>query len=689
MGDKSPRLHHLDLSRRRGNLEGIFDSVINKLPDLSMRPITRLADEDDYFNVTPFVKLEPFRRQRVFEKCISPELEARSSPTITTASPSLRSLTPTFTSISGSRQSTPTHSRSVNNRSSSPRLKNYEEQQSLLIGGAPVDSLRKNLKVSFGLSTGDQQRQSFNSSLSNKRLVDSESINKLKKPLKTTKLQMENKQKLEQRNTLLERYSHLKVDTPTSSLMLEEKLFNSSYDRLMRRSGGNRKSSNNFGRKEGCDVRGLVQNGYPYANPMPECMLTDDNIDNLHDIIVSSHQIEWKMLTPLRPSTDYEEKFFDKLINLHRLRYRSRVDELASFSPSTSFSTSSARSKSKVISENQSKQFSFAIPNSSPVVFRHTRHASSMRHQSHLYDYHLTASSNKTNNRQQVGRNVGMSTFRQRGDPVKVQQGFKRFKVMANASETNTRRRGSNFSMGVKVRSKFRRTSSQFNNNNNNNYLISVKSRQKQHLYQQQVSLNQRKWSSQSIDRLGLTLEPRVVPTLTLTTSDDNEFEGAEDKSGAIDRKTNQNAEANTSFRSSEQMVVSSSSGTLDSIGGDAGRKLTSAMDLPAQFREFSGGNPTSSKGITNRSSLDFELSFQDDFSYEDYSRFSKQRNRHLNLRGEGRGGDKSTIDQVDESNSNPNNDINSTNPHVTDIEEDEVDEIMSHLMSATSMAPR
>lgn len=65
---------------------------------------------------------------------------------------------------------------------------------------------------------------------------------------------------------------------------------------------------------------------YPFANPMPECMLTEHNIDNLRDIIVSSSDIEWKMLTPLRPTSDYEEKYFDKLLTLHRLRYKSRLE---------------------------------------------------------------------------------------------------------------------------------------------------------------------------------------------------------------------------------------------------------------------------------------------------------------------------------------------------------------------------
>lgn len=65
---------------------------------------------------------------------------------------------------------------------------------------------------------------------------------------------------------------------------------------------------------------------YPFANPMPDCMLTDENIDNLREIIISSVNIEWKMLTPVRPEIEYDEIYFDKLIMLHRSRYKSRLD---------------------------------------------------------------------------------------------------------------------------------------------------------------------------------------------------------------------------------------------------------------------------------------------------------------------------------------------------------------------------
>jgi len=61
---------------------------------------------------------------------------------------------------------------------------------------------------------------------------------------------------------------------------------------------------------------------YPYTNPMPKCMLTDDNLDNLQNIIVTSLDIEWQMLTPKRPEDDYELEFFDKLVALHRQRFR-------------------------------------------------------------------------------------------------------------------------------------------------------------------------------------------------------------------------------------------------------------------------------------------------------------------------------------------------------------------------------
>lgn len=61
---------------------------------------------------------------------------------------------------------------------------------------------------------------------------------------------------------------------------------------------------------------------YPFADPMPESMARQVNIN---DLILTD--IDWKMLTLARPSNSYEEEFFSKLVHLHRLRYRLRLNE--------------------------------------------------------------------------------------------------------------------------------------------------------------------------------------------------------------------------------------------------------------------------------------------------------------------------------------------------------------------------
>ena len=63
----------------------------------------------------------------------------------------------------------------------------------------------------------------------------------------------------------------------------------------------------------------------PFVNPIPTSMLTKENVDNLNKIMVSSTNIEWKMLTSMRPADQYEENYYDKLIHLHRSQYKYRV----------------------------------------------------------------------------------------------------------------------------------------------------------------------------------------------------------------------------------------------------------------------------------------------------------------------------------------------------------------------------
>lgn len=116
------------------------------------------------------------------------------------------------------------------------------------------------------------------------------------------KLELERRKALKRR--LFQRYTNIKLKKGSNWVDEVSKL-QLGYDRLF------------------CDKPGK---DYPYANPMVDCMLTDYAIDNLRDVIVSSQDIEWRMLTPVRPDSEYEEKFFDKLIALHRQRYKSWLD---------------------------------------------------------------------------------------------------------------------------------------------------------------------------------------------------------------------------------------------------------------------------------------------------------------------------------------------------------------------------
>lgn len=188
----STKLHHLDLAKRRAELEDIFESVIKRMPDLCMPPSYRYAGEDDYYNCTKLIKLIPFRKQSNFVKCISPEVERTAT------------------------------------------------------GNALLDSCSKRISA--------------------------------------------------------KQWSKGHLDKHHNK---EDVAFRAGYDKLFKK---------------------IPSENYPFANPIADCMLTDSNIDNLREIIVSSLDIEWKMLTPFRLDSEYEENYFDKLFQLHRNRYRARLE---------------------------------------------------------------------------------------------------------------------------------------------------------------------------------------------------------------------------------------------------------------------------------------------------------------------------------------------------------------------------
>lgn len=265
------KLHHVDLAKRRHELENIFDSVINRIPDLCMPHMVRLSGEDDYFNRTKSIKLIPFRKQRAFDDCVSPtdsikqptQLDHKFSPdkvpraTLTSSS--------STKVVEKNSESKFQQARKVSFKSSPSVSKHVTS--STKPGSAPKD--KKVSKVSLFGKTNDPE--------------------------------LDRNRKRETRKKLNRRYSRLKIKSKKEGKD-QSRL---GYDKLFRE---------------------IPDASYPFANPMPECMLTNDNIDNLREIIVSAVGIEWKMLTPVRPAREYEEKYFDKLIQLHRNRYRSRLE---------------------------------------------------------------------------------------------------------------------------------------------------------------------------------------------------------------------------------------------------------------------------------------------------------------------------------------------------------------------------
>lgn len=266
------KLNHVDLAKRKFELDEIFESTINRIPDLCMPATFRWAGEEDYFNKTKSIQLVPFRKQRDFTSCISPSGDEQA-----TSSLDAKSIVCSTAKLKEAKHST-------NGKSDSP-------------------SSRK-VKFSFRQDESDDDERGLYTHTERKT---KEAVSGQSRKWHPTAHHYEQgreedaKTRFEIRSKLKKRYSNIKIKKNNH----EEDNRAVGYDKLFRK-------------KPGPD--------YPFANPIADCMLTDENIDNLRDIIVSSVNIEWKMLTPVRPNSEYEEKYFDKLIYLHRCRYKSRLE---------------------------------------------------------------------------------------------------------------------------------------------------------------------------------------------------------------------------------------------------------------------------------------------------------------------------------------------------------------------------
>lgn len=268
MSEHSGSSGQLDLSRRGAELEKMFDSIINKIPDLSPPLSYRLAGEDDFFNRTKDLKLVPFERDQIFSavthNCNQPDDDE-----------------PQEAEICVSKY--PRASSSCEYRDK-PCREDAEELRS---------------KSSIGFYTGPSSSKKF----VNRHWQCSRCTTPSPTP-SAYRSDVERKELYETRRRLNKHYSGIKIKHRAPSGVNE-----SNYD---------------------CLYSDWFPDRYPYANPMPRSMVADEKVDNLRNIIESANEVEWKMLTPVRPSNEYEEKFFDKLIALHQSRYQLMRSELMS-----------------------------------------------------------------------------------------------------------------------------------------------------------------------------------------------------------------------------------------------------------------------------------------------------------------------------------------------------------------------
>lgn len=274
-------MNYLDLSTKKLELDKTFASVINKIPDLCHPAIYRLENENDYFNQTKDFKMEPFRKQEVFERCVTPTQDDRRHEAV----------------------SSPTgdHLNLLRPRSCASNLP-PQRGASREPGACKPKSRLSPVEVAS--STGDTRDGT--KSRSGQFAGHSRPTNK-----------QESFEKYQLKINLNHRYSRLRLSKRTKSFELESR----------------------YGLDRTCieDLR-AKEESCPFANPIPECMLTSESIDDLRQMIVSSSNIEWRMLTPVRPASDYEEMYFDKLVRLYRNRceYRRELAACSRRDPSPS-----------------------------------------------------------------------------------------------------------------------------------------------------------------------------------------------------------------------------------------------------------------------------------------------------------------------------------------------------------------
>lgn len=280
-------VRHLDLcDSKHSNLEDEFATLINKMRELCAPAAVQLAGESDWFNITH--SLEPGsensrasrKKQQVGEEFGRYQISP--IPTTVRGTASRCSSSARYTPSSTSKECT-------RRAASEPR------------------SPKRQLKVSFSKPARNRSHVKLDQlSRPASRAVDSRASS-------CTSIKSN-----ESRKQLNRRYSSMRLCKSPDPL---DKL-QAGFDRLF---------------DEPQDA------SYPFANPMPACMLTENNIDNLREIIVSALHVEWKMLTPVRPTNQYEEGYFDKLIWLHRQSYKARV----SHGESSIDKTSKLRGESK------------------------------------------------------------------------------------------------------------------------------------------------------------------------------------------------------------------------------------------------------------------------------------------------------------------------------------------------------
>lgn len=276
MDSTTPSYKCFSLKDKQDISESLYRSILGKIPDLKAPFEVRWADEEDLFCRTKSIKLRPFKSQKFFDTRISPEIEY---------------------------------------------VKKLEDEihygrQSRLGRGSCEPNECPSSSGHIAKSTNRSQIEAVNKRLEAMRETETKKAPDHSNIKISYRLEMETKRrlKLELRKRLLDEYSKLKIIRRNSDE------FNTNGPEKINTLKNNNSDCEDDARKINNDGRDDLSDDFNVCENL--------NLNDLRKLMtnITDEAIDWQMITSKRPKNEIELQFVNKLIYLHRLQNKTRLE---------------------------------------------------------------------------------------------------------------------------------------------------------------------------------------------------------------------------------------------------------------------------------------------------------------------------------------------------------------------------